>query len=82
MLRCELLAFAAETWSPNGATSRRCGFAESWGQTRCEGVPPRGLADRGRGVIVRPMGGYGLGDTLRITVGSRIETQRLLDALT
>jgi len=34
-----------------------------------------------RGVIVRPMGGYGLGETLRVSVGSRIENQRLLDAL-
>lgn len=34
-----------------------------------------------RGAIVRPMGGYGLGDMLRISVGSREENQRLLDAL-
>jgi histidinol-phosphate aminotransferase len=34
-----------------------------------------------RGVIVRPMGGYGLGHTVRISVGSRAENQRLLDAL-
>ena len=34
-----------------------------------------------RGVIVRPMGGYGLAQTLRISVGSRAENQRLLDAL-
>ena len=34
-----------------------------------------------RGVIVRPMAGYGLGETLRISVGTRIENQRLLDAL-
>lgn len=34
-----------------------------------------------RGVIVRPMAGYGLGETLRISVGSRVENQRLLDAL-
>lgn len=34
-----------------------------------------------RGVIVRPMGGYGLPNTLRISVGSRAENQRLLDAL-
>lgn len=34
-----------------------------------------------RGVIARPMGGYGLGDCLRISVGSRAENQRLLDAL-
>jgi histidinol-phosphate aminotransferase len=33
------------------------------------------------GVIVRPMGGYGLGDLLRISIGSREENQRLLDAL-
>ncbi|HEX7341715.1 MAG TPA: histidinol-phosphate transaminase [Rhodanobacteraceae bacterium] len=34
-----------------------------------------------RGVIVRPMGGYGLPQTLRISIGSRAENQRLLDAL-
>ncbi|HEU4663249.1 MAG TPA: histidinol-phosphate transaminase [Dokdonella sp.] len=34
-----------------------------------------------RGVIVRPMGGYGLGHAVRISVGSRAENQRLLDAL-
>jgi histidinol-phosphate aminotransferase len=34
-----------------------------------------------RGVIVRPMGGYGLGHSMRISVGNRAENQRLLDAL-
>jgi histidinol-phosphate aminotransferase len=34
-----------------------------------------------QGVILRPMGGYGLADCLRITVGTREENQRLLDAL-
>lgn len=34
-----------------------------------------------RGVIVRPMGGYGLPQTLRISVGSRAENERLLAAL-
>lgn len=34
-----------------------------------------------RGVIVRPMGGYGLGESVRISVGTRAENQRLLDAL-
>lgn len=34
-----------------------------------------------RGVIVRPMGGYGLPQTLRISVGSRVENGRLLAAL-
>jgi histidinol-phosphate aminotransferase len=34
-----------------------------------------------RGVIVRPMGGYGLPQTLRISVGSRGENERLLSAL-
>jgi histidinol-phosphate aminotransferase len=34
-----------------------------------------------RGVIVRPMHGYGLAQTLRISVGSRDENQRLLVAL-
>lgn len=34
-----------------------------------------------RGVILRPMGGYGLGDCLRITVGNPDENRRLLAAL-
>ena len=34
-----------------------------------------------RGVILRPMGGYGLGDCLRITVGTRDENRRLLAVL-
>lgn len=34
-----------------------------------------------RGVILRPMGGYGLGDCLRITVGTAEENARLLAAL-
>lgn len=35
----------------------------------------------GQGVIVRPMDGYGLPQTLRISIGSRAGNQRLLDAL-
>ena len=34
-----------------------------------------------RGVIVRPMGGYGLPRALRISIGSRAENRRLLSAL-
>jgi histidinol-phosphate aminotransferase len=34
-----------------------------------------------RGVVVRPMGGYGLSQTVRISIGSRAENQRLVDAL-
>ncbi len=34
-----------------------------------------------RGVILRPIGGYGLGDCLRITVGTETENARLLAAL-
>lgn len=34
-----------------------------------------------RGVIARPMGGYGLNQFLRISVGSRAENERLLAAL-
>ena len=34
-----------------------------------------------RGVIVRPMGGYGLARALRISIGSRTENLRLLEAL-
>lgn len=36
---------------------------------------------RAAGVVVRPMGGYGLGDCLRITVGNDDENARLLQAL-
>ncbi|HEU4857330.1 MAG TPA: histidinol-phosphate transaminase [Rhodanobacteraceae bacterium] len=35
----------------------------------------------GQGVIVRPMGGYGMPRALRISVGSRAENRRLLRAL-
>ena len=35
----------------------------------------------GHGVIVRPVGGYGLHEFLRISVGSRAENERLLEAL-
>lgn len=34
-----------------------------------------------RGVVLRPMGGYGLPECLRITVGTRSENQRLLQVL-
>lgn len=34
-----------------------------------------------RGVVLRPMGGYGLGEYLRITVGTASENERLLAAL-
>ncbi len=34
-----------------------------------------------RGVIVRPLGGYGLDHALRISIGSRAENLRLLEAL-
>jgi histidinol-phosphate aminotransferase len=34
-----------------------------------------------RGVIARPMGGYGLGRCLRVSVGTPAENERLLDAL-
>ncbi len=35
----------------------------------------------GQGVVLRPMGGYGLGECLRITVGTAAENARLLAAL-
>ncbi|MFT3896127.1 MAG: histidinol-phosphate transaminase [Thermomonas sp.] len=35
----------------------------------------------GRGVVLRPMGGYGLGECLRVTVGTAQDNARLLDAL-
>lgn len=34
-----------------------------------------------RGLVLRPMGGYGLPQCLRITVGDRDENRRLLAAL-
>ncbi len=34
-----------------------------------------------RGIVLRPMGGYGLGECLRITVGTEAENARLLAAL-
>ncbi len=34
-----------------------------------------------RGVVLRPMGGYGLGECLRITVGTEAENNRLLEVL-
>ncbi|MFT4177904.1 MAG: histidinol-phosphate transaminase [Thermomonas sp.] len=35
----------------------------------------------GKGIVLRPMGGYGLGECLRITVGTEAENARLLAAL-
>jgi histidinol-phosphate aminotransferase len=34
-----------------------------------------------RGIVVRPMAGYGLSEYLRVTVSNRLENQRLLSAL-
>ncbi len=34
-----------------------------------------------RGIVLRPVGGYGLGECLRITVGTEGENRRLLEAL-
>jgi histidinol-phosphate/aromatic aminotransferase/cobyric acid decarboxylase-like protein len=34
-----------------------------------------------QGVIVRPMGGYGLPQTVRISIGSHVENERLLRAI-
>ena len=34
-----------------------------------------------RGIVLRPMGGYGLGHCLRITVGNADENRRLLAGL-
>ena len=34
-----------------------------------------------RGIVLRPMGGYGLGECLRITVGTEAENARLLETL-
>jgi histidinol-phosphate aminotransferase len=35
-----------------------------------------------RGVIVRPIAGYGLPEHLRITIGTAAENEKLLQALT
>ncbi len=47
------------------------------------GRPATGVYEAllGRGVIVRPVGGYGLPDHLRITVGTDAENRRLLESL-
>ena len=34
-----------------------------------------------QGVIVRPIGGYGLPEWLRVTIGTELENQRFLEAL-
>ena len=34
-----------------------------------------------QGVIVRPIGGYGMPDWLRVTIGTESENARFLDAL-
>jgi histidinol-phosphate aminotransferase len=34
-----------------------------------------------QGVIVRPLGGYGMADWLRVTIGTEAENQRFLEAL-
>jgi histidinol-phosphate aminotransferase len=33
------------------------------------------------GVIVRPLGGYGMPEWLRVTIGTEVENQRFLAAL-
>lgn len=33
------------------------------------------------GVIIRPMGGFGMPDAIRVTIGTRAENERLLQAL-
>jgi histidinol-phosphate aminotransferase len=45
--------------------------------------PARGIEDRllEAGVVVRPMGGYGLPTCLRISVGREEENERFLAAL-
>jgi histidinol-phosphate aminotransferase len=35
-----------------------------------------------KGVIVRPLAGYGMGDYLRVTIGTKLENQRFIDVLT
>jgi len=34
-----------------------------------------------QGVIVRPLGGYGMAEWLRVTIGTEAENQRFLDAI-
>ena len=76
---------AERAWLQAGLA--RSGFAALPSQTNFLLADPGRDADAlerhlfERGVIVRPMGGYGLGHLLRISVGRRDENQRLLDAL-
>ena len=46
-----------------------------------EGASQVDDAMRERGIVLRPMGGYGLGECLRITVGTEAENARLLETL-
>jgi histidinol-phosphate aminotransferase len=36
---------------------------------------------RAQGILVRAMGGYGMPDSVRITVGTRAMNERVLDAM-
>ena len=64
-----------------------CGYAPLPSQTNFVLVDVDGDAARfenhlfERGVIVRPMQGYGFRNTVRISIGNRTENQRLVDAL-
>ena len=67
-------------WAAYAAAGRRLvrpmGYPlRGWARARIEAA----LVERG--VILRPMGGYGLGDCLRITVGTENDNARLLAAL-
>jgi histidinol-phosphate aminotransferase len=66
---------------------RQRGFAVSPSQTNfllvefAEKTEEIEAALRSKGIILRPMGGYGLGQCLRITVGTEQDNLRLLTAL-
>jgi histidinol-phosphate aminotransferase len=72
------------TWLAQALQTRECACLPSQANFLLvePGEPAAALERRlfERGVIVRPMAGYGLGNMLRISVGGREENQRLLDA--
>ncbi len=76
---------AERTWLSEGLARRRLRvFPSQTNFVLVEFGPNTALIEAAltaQGVVVRPMGGYGLGDCLRITVGTREENERLLAAL-
>jgi histidinol-phosphate aminotransferase len=85
LARVRAFNLAERTWLADALAA--CGLASLPSQTNFllvdVGLDAAELESRlfDRGVIARPMNGYGLAQTLRISVGSREESQRLLAAL-